>query len=110
MDEELIRLREEVTTQIIALNDIKAMALKYGYDISKPASNAKEAMQWAYFGYLAGAKENNGAATSMGRNATFFDIYIERDLAEGTLTEAEAQERIDQYVIKLRLIRHLRTP
>ena len=108
--EENIRLREEVNEQIRALEAIKQMAASYGYDISKPATNAKEAMQWAYFGYLAGAKENNGAATSMGRNATFYDIYIERDLAEGTLTEAEAQELVDQYVIKLRFIRHLRTP
>lgn len=108
--EENIRLREEVNEQIRALEAIKQMALSYGYDISKPATNAKEAMQWAYFGYLAGAKENNGAATSMGRNATFYDIYIERDLQEGTLTEAEAQELVDQYVIKLRFIRHLRTP
>ena len=108
--EESIRIREEINEQIRALEAIKQMAASYGYDISKPATNAKEAMQWAYFGYLAGAKENNGAATSMGRNATFFDIYIERDIAEGTLTEAEAQELVDQYVIKLRLIRHLRTP
>ena len=108
--EENIRLREEVNEQIRALEAIKQMAASYGFDISKPATNAKEAMQWAYFGYLAGAKENNGAATSMGRNATFYDIYIERDLAEGTLTEAEAQELVDQYVIKLRFIRHLRTP
>ena len=108
--EESIRLREEVNEQIRALEAIKQMAASYGFDISKPAQNAKEAMQWSYFGYLAGAKENNGAATSMGRNATFYDIYIERDLAEGTLTEEEAQELVDQYVIKLRLIRHLRTP
>ena len=108
--EENIRLREEVNEQIRALEAIKQMAAGYGFDISKPATNAKEAMQWAYFGYLAGAKENNGAATSMGRNATFYDIYIERDLAEGTLTEEEAQELVDQYVIKLRFIRHLRTP
>ena len=108
--EENIRIREEVSEQIHALDAIKTMAASYGFDISKPAQNAREAMQWAYFGYLAGAKENNGAATSMGRNATFFDIYIERDLKEGTLTEAEAQELVDQYVIKLRLIRHLRTP
>ena len=108
--DESIRLREEVNEQIRALEAIKQMAASYGYDISVPAKNAREAMQWSYFGYLAGAKENNGAATSMGRNATFYDIYIERDLAEGTLTEAEAQELVDQYVIKLRLIRHLRTP
>ena len=108
--EEHIRLREEVSEQIRALEEIKKMAEGYGCDISKPAKNAKEAIQWAYFGYLAGAKENNGAATSMGRDATFFDCYIERDLKNGTLTEAEAQELVDQFVIKLRLIRHLRTP
>ncbi len=108
--EESIRLREEVSEQIKALGQIKEMAKSYGFDISRPAETAKEAIQWTYFGYLAGAKENNGAATSMGRNATFFDIYIERDLANGTITEKEAQELVDQYVIKLRLIRHLRTP
>lgn len=108
--DESVRLREEVHEQIRALGEIKKMAAGYGFDISRPAANAKEAIQWAYFGYLAGAKENNGAATSMGRDATFFDIYIERDLANGTLTEAEAQELVDQFVIKLRLIRHLRTP
>ena len=108
--DEHIRLREEVSEQIRALEEIKKMAAGYGYDISVPAKNAKEAIQWAYFGYLAGAKENNGAATSMGRDATFFDCYIERDLRNGTLTEEEAQELIDQFVIKLRLIRHLRTP
>ena len=108
--EENIRLREEVNEQIRALEAIKKMAASYGFNISRPAQNAKEAIQWTYFGYLAGAKENNGAATSIGRNATFFDIYIERDIKEGTLTEAEAQELMDQYVIKLRLIRHLRTP
>ena len=108
--DESIRIREEVSEQIKALEAIKAMAATYGDDISKPATTAREAMQWAYYGYLAGAKENNGAATSMGRNATFYDIYIERDLQEGTLTEAEAQELVDQYVIKLRFIRHLRTP
>lgn len=108
--DENIRLREEVSEQIKALEEIKKMAAGYGFDISRPAKNAKEAIQWAYFGYLAGAKENNGAATSMGRDATFFDCYIERDLKNGTLTEAEAQELVDQFVIKLRLIRHLRTP
>lgn len=108
--EESVRLREEVAEQIKALQAIKEMAKGYGFDISQPAKNAREAIQWVYFGYLAGAKENNGAATSIGRNSTFFDLYIERDLAEGTLTEDEAQELIDQYVIKLRLIRHLRTP
>ncbi len=108
--DESVRLREEINEQIRALGEIKKMAAGYGFDISRPAENAKEAIQWAYFGYLAGAKENNGAATSMGRDATFFDIYIERDLKNGTLTEEEAQELVDQFVIKLRLIRHLRTP
>ena len=110
MDEDLIRLREEVTEQYRALEDIKQMALKYGYDISLPAKDAKEAVQWTYFGYLAAIKENNGAAMSLGRVSTFLDIYIERDLQNGTLTEEEAQELIDQFVIKLRMARHLRTP
>lgn len=110
INEENIRLREEVSMQIKALKEIKEMALKYGYDISKPASNAKEAVQWLYFGYLAAVKENNGAAMSLGRIDAFLDIYIERELNNGTLTEVEAQELIDQLVIKLRLVRHLRTP
>jgi len=108
--EESIRLREEVSAQIKALNEIKEMALKYGFDISKPAKTAKEAFQWLYFGYLAAVKENNGAAMSFGRTATFLDIYIERDLKRGVLSEEEAQELVDQLVIKLRLVRHLRTP
>ena len=110
MTEELIRLREEVSEQIRALDKMKSMALKYGVDISKPASNAHEAVQSLYMAYLAGIKENNGAATSLGRTSTFLDIYIERDLENGTLTEEEAQELIDQFIIKLRLVRHLRTP
>ncbi len=110
MTEDLIRLREEVTEQYRALDEMKQMALKYGYDISKPAKNAKEAVQWTYFGYLAAIKENNGAAMSLGRTSTFLDIYIERDLKKGILTEEEAQELIDQFVIKLRVARHLRTP
>ena len=110
INEENIRLREEVSMQIKALKEIKEMSLKYGYDISKPASNAKEAVQWLYFGYLAAVKENNGAAMSLGRIDAFLDIYIERELNNGTLTEVEAQELIDQLVIKLRLVRHLRTP
>ena len=105
-----IRLREEVNEQIRALGLIKEMAKGYGFDISKPATNAKEATQWLYFGYLAAVKENNGAAMSLGRTATFLDIYIERDLKNGTLTEKEAQEIVDQFIIKLRLVRHLRTP
>ena len=110
INEETIRLREEVSEQIKALKEIKSMASKYGFDISKPATNAKEATQWLYFGYLAAIKENNGAAMSLGRTSTFLDIYIERDLENGTLTEKDAQEIIDQFVIKLRIARHLRTP
>ena len=110
IDEYTIRLREEVSMQINALNEIKAMAEKYGYDISNPANDAKEAIQWTYFGYLAAIKENNGAAMSLGRTSTFLDIYIERDMEEGFLTEEEAQELIDQFIIKLRIARHLRTP
>ena len=108
--EENIRLREEVAEQIKALNKIKEMAASYGFDISKPARDAQEAIQWLYFAYLAGIKENNGAATSLGRTSTFLDIYIERDLQSGKLTEEQAQELIDQFIIKLRLVRHLRTP
>ena len=110
INEETIRLREEVSEQIKALNEIKSMASKYGFDISKPATNAKEATQWLYFGYLAAIKENNGAAMSLGRTSTFLDIYIERDLEKGVLTEKDAQEIIDQFVIKSRIARHLRTP
>ncbi|MBU5268546.1 formate C-acetyltransferase [Clostridium cochlearium] len=110
MLEENIRLREEVREQIRALNEMKNMALSYGIDIANPAKNAKEAIQFIYFGYLAGIKENNGAAMSLGRNSTFIDIYIERDLKNGVITEEEAQELIDQFVIKLRIERHLRTP
>lgn len=109
-NEETIRLREEVCEQIRALEEMKSMANKYGCDISVPATNAKEAIQWLYFGYLASVKENNGAAESIGRTSTFLDIYIERDLEEGHLTEKEAQELVDQFIIKLRIIRHLRTP
>ncbi len=110
MTEDLIRLREDVAIQIRALEQIKSMASKYGFDISKPASNAREAIQWTYFAYLAAIKENNGAAMSLGRVDAFFDIYIKRDIDAGILTEEEAQELIDQFVIKLRLVRHLRTP
>lgn len=110
MDEELIHLREDVSVQYRALDEIKKMASKYGYDISKPATNSKEAVQWLYFGYLAAIKENNGAAMSLGRVDAFLDIYFERDLENGTLTEQEVQELIDQFVIKLRIARHLRTP
>lgn len=108
--EEVIRLREELSEQYRALDEIKKMAMEYGFDISAPAKNAKEAIQWLYFGYLAAVKENNGAAMSLGRNGGFLDIYIKRDMEEGTLTESEAQELIDQFVMKLRMMRHLRTP
>ena len=108
--DEIIRLREEVKEQIRSLKAMARMALSYGIDISKPAQNAREAVQFLYFGYLAGIKENNGAAMSLGRCTTFLDIYIERDLCRGELTEKEAQELIDQFVIKLRMARHLRTP
>ena len=110
LTESKIRLREEVSEQIIALGEMKSMASKYGFDISKPASNAKEATQWLYFGYLAAIKENNGAAMSLGRTSTFLDIYFERDLKDGVLNESEAQEIIDQFIMKLRMARHLRTP
>lgn len=109
-NEETIRLSEELSLQIKALNDIKEMAKMYGYDISLPASNAKEAVQWTYFAYLAAIKQQNGAAMSLGRVSTFFDIYIERDLKNKVITEKQAQEIIDDFVIKLRLARHLRTP
>lgn len=108
--DEIIRDREEMSEQINALAELAQMAKKYGFDITKPASTAKEAVQWLYFGYLAAVKEQNGAAMSLGRTSTFLDVYFERDLAEGTLTETEAQEIIDDFVIKLRIVRFLRTP
>ena len=108
--EELIRLREETSEQIRALGAIKEMAKGYGFDISRPAKDAREAFQWTYFAYLAGVKENNGAAMSLGRVSTFLDIYLERDLKAKLITEQEAQELVDQFTIKLRLVRHLRTP
>lgn len=108
--EDVIRMREEIRMQIRALGEIKKMAERYGFDISNPAKDAKEAIQFTYFGYLAAIKENNGAAMSFGRNSAFFDIYITRDLERGVISEEEAQELIDQLVIKLRLVRHLRTP
>ena len=108
--EEIIRDREEISDQIKALNDLKIMAQKYGYDISRPAKNAQEAIQWLYFGYLAAIKDQNGAAMSIGRTSTFLDIYIERDLRNGVITESEAQELMDHFVMKLRLVRFLRTP
>lgn len=110
MSEDVIRLREEVSAQLSALRDMVTMAQSYGHDIARPAQNALEAAQWLYFGYLSAIKEQNGAAMSLGRVSTFLDIYIERDLAAGTITETQAQEIIDQLVIKLRLARHLRTP
>ena len=110
MSDDLIRLREEVSMQYRALDEIKKMAKSYGFDISGPAKNAKEAVQWTYFAYLAAVKENNGAAMSLGRVDAFFDIYFERDLKQGLITEKEIQEIVDQFVIKLRLVRHLRTP
>ncbi len=107
---EQIRLDEELFQQIAFLGYLKEMAAMYGFDISKPAANAKEAIQWTYFGYLGAIKEQNGAAMSLGRVSTFFDIYIERDIANGVLTEEGAQELIDDFVMKLRIARHLRTP
>ncbi len=108
--EKVIREREEISEQIKALNQLKVMAEKYGYDISRPAGNAKEAIQWLYFGYLGAVKDQNGAAMSIGRTSTFLDIYIERDLKNGTLTEETAQELMDHFIMKLRLVRFLRTP
>ena len=110
MTEESIRLSEELYKQITFLGFLKEMAAEYGCDISRPAENGREAVQWTYFGYLAANKEQNGAAMSLGRVGTFLDIYLERDIREGTLDEAGAQELVDQLVIKLRMIRHLRTP
>ncbi len=108
--DEIIRDREELSEQIRALKELQQMAASYGFDISGPARTAKEAVQWLYFGYLAGVKEQNGAAMSLGRTTTFLDVYFERDFAAGTLTEEQAQEIIDDFVIKLRIVRFLRTP
>ena len=110
LSSDTIRLSEEVTDQITALKDMKKMAESYGYDISRPAENAREAVQWLYFAYLAAIKEQNGAAMSLGRVSTFLDIYFERDFAEGVLDESGAQEIMDDFVLKLRMARHLRTP
>ena len=110
LTEEIIRSREEINEQIKALNELKEMAAKYGFDISKPATNAKEAVQWLYFGYLGAIKSQDGAAMSLGRTSTFLDIYFERDLENGVITEEEAQEIMDHFVMKLRLVRFLRTP
>src|SRR5678815_2631191 len=108
--DEVIRDREELSEQIRALKELQQMAAAYGFDISGPASDAKDAVQWLYFGYLAGVKEQNGAAMSLGRTSTFLDVYFARDLADGVLTEAQAQEIVDDFVIKLRIVRFLRTP
>ena len=110
MTEEVVRLREEIALQINALKGMKEMAASYGYDISEPAANAKEAAQWLYFGYLAAIKTQNGAAMSVGRVSTFLDIYIQRDLDNGTLTETEAQELIDHMVMKFRMVKFARIP
>ncbi|ADK82606.1 formate C-acetyltransferase [Sediminispirochaeta smaragdinae] len=110
IDEEVIRKREEISEQIQSLNDLKTMASMYGFDLSLPAGNAREAIQWTYFAYLAAIKDQDGAAMSLGRVSSFFDIYIERDFTRGILTEAEAQELMDQFVMKLRMVRFLRTP
>ena len=108
--ESIIQKREQISEQIDALEKLKVMASKYGFDISKPATNAKEAIQWLYFGYLGAIKDQNGAAMSLGRTSTFLDIYIERDLQNGTLTEQQAQELMDHFIMKLRMVRFLRTP
>ncbi|KRE49786.1 formate C-acetyltransferase [Paenibacillus sp. Soil724D2] len=108
--EDVIRLREELSEQIRSLGELKQMAKNYGYDIAKPAVNATEAVQWLYFAYLAAIKEQNGAAMSLGRVSSFLDIYFERDLSDGTLTEVEAQELVDHFVMKLRIVKFLRTP
>ena len=110
LTEEIIREREEISEQISALQQLKVMASKYGFDISEPANTAKEAVQWLYFGYLGAVKDQNGAAMSLGRTSTFLDIYFERDIKNGTLTEEEAQEIMDHFIMKLRLVRFLRTP
>ena len=110
MDEDTIRLREEISDQIKALQALKRMAESYGFDISKPATNSREAVQWLYFAYLAAIKDQNGAAMSIGRTSTFLDIYFERDLKAGTITEEEVQELMDHFVMKLRMVKFLRTP
>lgn len=110
IQEPVIQLREEISEQIRALGELQEMAASYGFDISKPAANAKEAVQWTYFGYLGAVKEQNGAAMSLGRVSTFLDIYFERDLQKGDVTEAQLQEIIDHFVMKLRMVRFLRTP
>ena len=110
IDEDVIRLREELSDQIVALKELKGLAATYGFDISGPATNAREAIQWLYFGFLGAIKDQNGAAMSLGRTSTFLDIYIQRDLDAGVITEEEAQELMDHFVMKLRLVKFLRTP
>lgn len=105
MSEDIIRQREELSEQIRALSELKELGNIYGFDISKPAQTAKEAFQWLYLGYLAAIKEQNGAAMSLGRTSTFLDIYVERDLKNGVITEEEAQEIVDHFVMKLRLVK-----
>ena len=108
MSHRSVRLREELSMQIQALEDMKEMGAMYGLDLARPAENGREAVQWVYMAYLAGAKEQDGAAMSLGNVSSFLDIYLERDIEDGTLTEEGAQEIIDQFVMKLRIIRHLR--
>ena len=110
MTSDNIRLREELADQVRALYELKTLGMIYGYDISRPAKNAKEAIQWLYFGYLAAVKEQNGAAMSLGRTSTFVDIYIKRDLDNGLITEEQAQEYIDHFIMKLRIVKFARTP
>src|SRR5699024_81659 len=110
MTSDIIEKREHISDQIRALKDMKTMAASYGFDISKPATNAQEAIQWLYFGYLAAIKTQNGAAMSIGRIDTFIDIYINRDLERGVITEKDAQELIDQFTMKLRMVFFMRTP
>lgn len=110
MSDDVIRLREELNEQIRSLSELKAMAAEHGFDISKPAQTAQEAFQWLYFGYLAAIKEQNGAAMSLGRTSTFLDVYIERDLQNGTITEEQAQEIVDHFIMKLRIVKFARTP
>ena len=110
MTDDVIRLREEISEQYRALNDLKQMAASYGFDISRPAANAQEAIQWLYFGYLGAIKSQNGAAMSIGRISAFLDIYIQRDLEAGLITEFEAQEMIDHLIMKLRMVKFARTP
>lgn len=110
MSEDVIRLREELSEQYRALNELKELGQMYGFDLSRPATNFKEAVQWLYLAYLAAIKEQNGAAMSLGRTSTFLDIYAERDLKNGDITESEVQEIIDHFIMKLRIVKFARTP